>query len=116
MFPGIGRDLNPRKMSAMMKKMGIDVEEIENVEEVIIRTPDKDIVFKDAEVSVMVVQGKRSYQIVGTPQEMARQLKIPEDDVKLVMEQSHASESDAQNALKETKGDIAAAIMKLSKI
>ncbi len=102
-------------MSAMMKKMGIDVNEIENVEEVIIRTPEKDIIFKDAEVSEMVVQGKRSYQVVGTPQEVAREQKIPEDDVKLVMEQSHASESDARNALKETKGDIAAAILNLGK-
>lgn len=99
----------------MMKQMGIDVNEIENVEEVIIRTPEKDIVFKDAQVSVMDARGMKTYQIIGTPQEVAREIRIPDEDVKLVMEQAKVSESDARNALRETKGDIAAAILKLSK-
>ncbi len=115
MFPGLGKGLNPRKMASMMKQMGIDINEIENVEEVIIRTPEKDIIFKDAQVSIMDARGMKTYQVVGTPQEVAREAKIPEDDVKLVVEQTKVSESDARNALKETKGDIAAAIMKLSK-
>jgi len=41
--------------------------------------------------------------------------KIPHEDIKLVMEQTKSSENEAKNALKETKGDIAAAILKLSK-
>ena len=98
-----------------MKQMGIDLNEIENVEEVIIRTPDKDIVFKDAEVTIMDAKGMKTYQVVGTPQEIAREMKIPEDDIKLVMEQAKAGENEARAALKETKGDIAAAILKLSK-
>ena len=115
MFPGLGRGINPRKMASMMKQMGIDINQIENVEEVIIRTPEKDIIFKDAEVTIMDAKGMKTYQIVGTPQEVAREVKIPEEDIKLVMEQTGSSESDARNALKETKGDIAAAILKLSK-
>jgi len=114
MFPGI-KGLNPRKMASMMKQMGIDVSEIENVEEVLIRTPEKDIVFKDAQVTVMDARGMKTYQVMGTPQEIARELKIPEEDVKLVMEQAKVSEADAKNALRETRGDIAAAILKLSK-
>ncbi len=107
--------MNPRKMASMMKQMGIDINEIENVEEVIIRTPEKDIIFKDAEVTIMDARGMKTYQIVGTPQEVAREIKIPEDDIKLVMEQTSSSENDARNALKETKGDIAEAILKLTK-
>lgn len=98
-----------------MKQMGIDINEIENVEEVIIRTPEKDIVFKDAQVSIMDARGMKTYQVVGTPQEIAREINIPDEDVKLVMEQTKSSEIDARNALKETKGDIAAAILKLGK-
>ncbi len=98
-----------------MKQMGIDASEIEHVEEVIIRTPQKDIVFKDAQVTIMDVRGMKSYQVVGTPQEITREVKIPEEDVKLVMEQAKTNETDALNALKETKGDIAAAILKLAK-
>src|SRR5574341_2396558 len=115
MFPGLGKGINPRKMAAMMKQMGIDINEIENVEEVIIRTPEKDIVFKDAQVSIMDARGMKTYQVVGTPQEIAREINIPDEDVKLVMEQTKSSEIDARNALKETKGDIAAAILKLGK-
>ncbi len=114
MFPGLGRGINPRKMASMMKQMGIDINELENVEEVIIRTPQKDIIFKDAQVTIMDAKGMKTYQIVGTPQEIEREAKIPEEDIKLVMEQTKASESDARDALKETKGDIAAAILKLS--
>jgi nascent polypeptide-associated complex subunit alpha len=44
-----------------------------------------------------------------------REVKIPEDDIKLVMEQTKSNDADAKNALIETKGDIAAAIMKLTK-
>jgi len=115
MFPGLGKGINPRKMAAMMKQMGIDIDEIENVEEVIIRTPQKDIIFRDAQVTVMDAKGMKTYQVVGTPQEVAREAKIPEEDIKLVMEQAKAAEADARNALKETKGDIAAAILKLTK-
>ncbi len=99
----------------MMKQMGIDINELENVEEVIIRTPEKDIVFKDAEVTIMDARGMKTYQIVGTPHEVPREIKIPEEDVKLVIEQTKSSDSDARKALVETKGDIAAAILKLSK-
>lgn len=102
-------------MASMMKQMGIDVNEIEDVEEVIIRTPQKDIIFKDAQVTIMDARGMKTYQVMGTPQEVARETKIPDGDVKLVMEQAKSSEVDALNALKETKGDIAEAILKLSK-
>ena len=115
MFPGLGKGINPRKMASMMKQMGIDINEVENVEEVIIRTSEKDIVFKDAEVTIMDARGMKTYQVVGTPHEVPREVKIPEDDVKLVMEQTKSSDNDARAALLETKGDIAAAILKLSK-
>jgi len=115
MFPGLGKGINPRKMASMMKQMGIDINEIENVEEVIIRTAEKDIVFKDAQVTLMDAKGMKTYQVVGTPQEVARELAIPQEDIKLVMEQTKAGENEAKSALKETKGDIAAAILKLSK-
>jgi len=103
-------------MASMMKQMGIDINEIDDVEEVIIRTPQKDIIFKDAQVTIMDAKGMKTYQVTGTPQEVVREVTIPEEDVKLVMEQSKSNEIDARNALKETKGDIAAAILKLSKI
>jgi nascent polypeptide-associated complex subunit alpha len=109
-----GKGMNPKKMKQMMKQMGISVDEISDVEQVIIRTPDKDIVFNDANVSIMNAQGVDTYQIVGTPEEVAREVEIPEDDVRLVSEQTGVSEEKAKEALKDANGDLAEAIMQLS--
>ena len=115
MFPGVGgRGMNPAKMKQMMKQMGISVDEISNVEQVIIRTPDVDIVFNDANVTVMNAQGADTYQVVGTPEKVPRKLEIPDDDVRLVAEQTGVSEEDARKALENAKGDLAEAILALS--
>jgi nascent polypeptide-associated complex subunit alpha len=114
MIPGMGRGMNPQKMKQMMKQMGINLESIDDVEQVIIRTPEKDIVFNDAQVTIMDARGAKTYQVVGTPEEVQRELVIPEDDVKLVAEQTGTPEETARDALKQTKGDIAEAIIKLS--
>ncbi|SFM49155.1 nascent polypeptide-associated complex protein [Methanolobus profundi] len=115
MFPGIGgRGMNPAKVKQMMKQMGINITEINDVEQVIIRTVDRDIVFNDANVSIMNAQGTDTYQIVGTPEEVARELQIPDDDVRLVAEQTGVSEDQARDALKDANGDLAEAILALS--
>ncbi|MEM2924889.1 MAG: nascent polypeptide-associated complex protein [Methanocellales archaeon] len=114
MIPGMGRGMNPKKLQQMMKQMGIEISEIEGVKEVIIRTIDKEIVFKDAQVTVMEARGIKTYQIIGTPVEKAIEIKIPEADIKLVMEQTGSSEEKARAALIETKGDLAEAILKLT--
>lgn len=106
--------MNPRKMKQMMKQMGISIDEIEDVEEVIIRTPDKEIVFADAVVTVMNAQGNQSFQIVGTPEERPRGISIPDSDIELVVAQTGKSPEDAKAALEECNGDLAEAIVKLS--
>jgi nascent polypeptide-associated complex subunit alpha len=115
MIPGMGgRGMNPAKVKQMMKQMGINITEINDVEQVIIRTPDRDIVFNDADVSIMNAQGVDTYQIVGTPEEVARELQIPDDDVRLVAEQTGVSVDKARAALKNANGDLAEAILALS--
>jgi len=109
MFP---KGMNPKKLKQMMKQMGIDVEIIEDVKEVKIITKDKEISFKDPEVTVMNVQGSKTYQITGTPEEKEIST-IKREDIDLVMEKAGVTEDDAKKALEETDGDIAAAIMKL---
>ncbi|HIH37128.1 MAG TPA: nascent polypeptide-associated complex protein [Methanocellales archaeon] len=113
MFPGM-RGMNPQKLKQMMKQMGIDIKEIEGVEEVIIRTTDREIVFRDADVTIMDARGVKTYQIAGTPEECPRE-EIPAADVQLVIEQTGVSEMEAKAALKEVKGDLAEAIMNLKK-
>lgn len=115
MFPGVGgRGMNPAKMKQMMKQMGINIDEIPNVEQVIIRTSDTDIVFNDANVTIMNAQGTDTYQIVGTPEKVPRKLEIPADDIRLVVEQTGVSEEEAKKALENAKGDLAEAILAIS--
>lgn len=112
MMPG---RINPRQMNQMMKRLGINVKEIENVKKVIIQTDTKDYVFDEAEVTMMDAQGQKTYQIVGRPRIVERKEEIPQGDIDLVMQQTGKSAEEAKKALKETNGDIAEAILKLTK-
>ena len=71
MMPG---RMNPRQMSKMMKRLGINVKEITNVKKVIIQTDTKEYVFEDAEVTLMDAQGQKTYQIVGTPKIQSKKI------------------------------------------
>jgi len=112
MMPG---NMNPRQLNQMMRRFGINVKEIENVKKVTIQTDTKEYVFENPDVTMMDAQGQTTYQIIGKPKIVERKEEIPQDDVKLVMEQTGKSEKEAKKALEETKGDIAEAILKLKK-
>ncbi len=115
---GIG--VSPKKLSQMMKQTGINVEEINDVEEVVIKTADAELVFEDATVTVMDVQGVKTYQITGTPVKRPKpesglepEVSISTEDLEIVMEKAGCSEAEAKAALNETKGDLAEAISRL---
>jgi len=111
MMPG---RMNPRQMNQMMKRLGINVKEIENVKKVIIQTDKKEYIFDNAEVTIMDAQGQKTYQITGRAQIKELSEEIPKDDIDLVAEQTGKTKEEAKKALKETKGDIAEAILKLT--
>ncbi len=119
MMPGMGGRVNPRQMKQAMKRMGISTEEIHDVEEVIIRTATTEYVIKKAEVTVMAVQGQKTYQIVGETESRPRTREtVPgalynEEDVKLVIEQTSCTREKAVEALKATDGELAEAILKI---
>jgi len=115
-----GGRMNPKQMKAMMKRMGIDQEELSDVEEVVIKTKTRELVFKDAVVTAVSVQGQKTYQVVGKPQERERRREegeeeggIPQDDIKLVVSQTGCTAAEAKKALQETDGAPAEAILKI---
>ncbi len=110
MMPG----MNPRKMQSMMKRMGIQQQEIDAVE-VIIKTQDKQLVFSQPQVSKVNMMGQQTYQIVGEPEErsLSTEPEITEEDIDTVVQQTNVSKEDAEKALKNSKGDIAKAILDL---
>ncbi len=104
--------MNPKQMKKMMKQMGIEMDEIE-AEEVIIVTKGEEWVFKNPSVVKITAKGVETFQISGD-YEVRERIVISEDDVKLVAEQAGVSEDDARRALEEAKGDIAEALLKLT--
>ena len=115
MIPG----MKPKKMKQMerqMKKMGMKMDDVEGVEEVIIRCRDKDIIISPAEVNIMNVMGSDTYQITGNVREEEKEivLEINDEDIELVANQVGVSKEVAEDALKEANGDLAEAIMKLN--
>lgn len=102
--------MGAKQMEKMMKQMGIHTDKIE-ASEVIIKCADKDIVITKPDITAIEMKGERSFQIVGPSEERPKE-KFSADDVKMIMDQTGASEDDAREAL-ESEGDIAGAIMKI---
>jgi nascent polypeptide-associated complex subunit alpha len=127
--------MNPKKMQRMMKQLGINIQELDDVDEIIIRTSDKEYVFNDdVAVTIMISQGQKTYQIVGNPsvrergsepihkakedaepeaEEEEKELEIPQEDIELICQQTGVSEEEARAALEACDGNPAEAILKL---
>lgn len=106
--------MNPRKMAQMMKQLGIQQQEI-NATEVIIRTPEKDLIIANPSVQKVNMMGQETFQVSGEITEQARSStpEISEEDIKTVMEQTGASKEAAQKAIQGAEGDLAQAILSL---
>ena len=110
------KHMGPREAKRMMKRMGLGMGSIPNVEQVIIRTSQKELILEEPEVSILDVQGQRIYQIVGgklSETTGTEQETISEEDVRLVADQTGKSVDEAKQALIETGGDLAKAILLL---
>lgn len=117
-----GVNLSPKKLDQMMKQVGLSVEEMNDVEEVVIKTADAELVFEDATVTIMETQGSKMYQITGTPvkrpkrelvSEQEHEVRISAEDVEIVMEKAGCGAEEAKATLIETRGDLAEAISRL---
>ena len=116
MIPGMNRK-QMKQMERQMKKMGMKMEELEGVQEVIIRFEDKELIIDEPSVSLMNVMGSETYQIEGQSREVEIEvvIEIPEEDIEMVASSAGVSKQEAKEALKESKGDLAEAIMNLNK-
>ncbi len=121
------RGMSPKQIARMMKKMGIEQSDLKGVKEVIIRFEDKEWLISNPQVGVIKQAGSESYQVSGnkvvrsitsgspstTSEEQVREIEIPVEDAALVASQTGVTIERATEALKETEGDLAAAILKL---
>jgi len=111
MIPG----MNPRQMQHMMRQMGMSQEELDATE-VIIKTPNKTLVFSNPSVQQIKMQGQTTFQLSGefTESEPKLEIQISESDLEMVMGQAGVSKEEARKALEKSEGDIAQAIVTLS--
>ena len=119
--------MDSRRARRMMKQMGMNMNEVSDVKRVIIQGENKEIVIEGPQVTSINVQGTKMYQVAGGRETERRpttssatetgpekeELVIPEEDILLVAQQANVSIDRARNALKESEGDLAHAIIKL---
>jgi len=112
---GGGRGGN-RQMRRMMDKMGMDMEEVNNVQEVIIKTDKKEIIINKPAVTEMKTKDSSIFQVVADSIE-EKELEVQifsDEDISLVSQQANVDEETAKNALAEAEGDLARAILLLT--
>jgi len=111
MFPG----LNPKKMNALMKQMGIQQEDI-NAKRVIIETEEKNIIINNPTVTKINMQGQTNFQISGDISEEIAELEEDktEEDIKTIVEKTKCTKEQAKEALEKANGDLTEAILSLS--
>lgn len=103
--------LDPNMMRKLMKN--IKMEEVA-ASEVIIKTDSGDIIISEPSVQRMKVKGRDTFQVSGEVIE-EETIEVSEDDLALVMDKTGCSEDEALEALGESGGDIAGAILYLKK-
>ena len=110
-------NVDPKQLKKMMDKMGIKSSEID-ANRVIIESSEGDIIIEEPQVILIEAQGTKSFQISGNVSERevkeVEKVEISEDDIKMVKEQSGVEDDRLiREALEETNGNIAEAILRL---
>ena len=105
-----------RNMRRMMDKMGLDMSELPNVQEVIIKTDKKEIIIAKPSVTEMKAKENTIFQVIADGYE-EKEREVPvfsDEDSELVCQQASVSKEQAIDALTEAKGDLARAILLLT--
>ena len=105
--------MNPKKMQAMMKQMGISQDEIPATRVTIDKTDGSKIIIENPSVTKIEMQGQETFQIAGEIKEETSEVGISEEDIKTITEKTGCSEEKAREALEKT-GDLAEAILEVS--
>ena len=102
--------MDPKQMQKLMKQMGIKSEELAATKVTIELKEGGRLVIFEPNVIQIEMDGEKTFQIGG---KMHEEKEAGEDDIRMVMESAGCSREEAQNALRETGGDIAEAIIHL---
>lgn len=119
------RKLSPRQLKRMQSRLlgslGLDVKELGQAEEVLIRFSDRELVIHGPNIIEMKIEGENILQVIGGEveerepgeAEAEERYEPSQDDILLVAAQAGVSEEEAAQALRDTEGDLAKAILLL---
>ncbi len=118
MIPGI----NPKKMQAMMKQMGISQDEIDSKRVIIEKQDNTKIIIENPSVIKINMQGQTNFQISGDikedekveDEEISEEDKLKQD-IQTIIDQTGCSPDVAAIELEKNKGDIVETILSLKK-
>jgi len=96
----------------MAKRMGIQSSSID-AEEVVIKTPEKEIIISNPQVSKVNMMGQETWQITGEATDKPRK-PFSDEDIDTVVNQTGAGRTEVTEALEAAHGDLAEAIIKLN--
>lgn len=109
---------NPHELRKLLKRYGVEVEELRGVDRVEFYMGLKKIVVNLPQVIVFKMANQVVYQVIGTEiseEQLTtmkeQEIQVSEDDVKFVMQYAGVSRDKAVEALIKARGDIAKAIM-----
>ena len=105
-----------REMRRMLDKMGLEMKDLGDIEEVIIKTETKEIYLIKPQIIEMKGKDNTIFQVVATDiEEKKRDVPIfKEEDIILVMQQANVTKEKAVQALTDANGDMAQAILDLT--
>ena len=103
-------------MRRMLDKMGLEMQDIGNIEEVIIKTESRELYLLKPQVIQMKGKENTIFQVIASEiEERVRDVpSIREEDIILVIQQANVGREKAIQALTDAKGDIAQAIISLT--
>ena len=103
--------IDPKQMQRMLKQFGIKSEELD-AKRVVFELPGgKNLVVNNPSVTVVDMQGKKTFTVMGETSEASQEL--PKADIEMVAKQANVDLKKAEAALKKNEGDIASAILEL---
>lgn len=108
-------DFNPKKMKGIMKQLGIEMIELKEIKEVIIKCKSEDIIIKSPSVSLMKANGIETYQISNGSSKIinhnnTNNIAIKEEDISFICDTTGVSREKAEKMLLKNNGDIAETI------
>jgi len=105
--------INPKKMQAVMKQMGMSQENIDASRVIIEKRNNTKIIFDNPSITKITMQGQETFQITGENREESTEVVISEEDINTIVEKTGCTKEKAKETLKKT-GDLAEAILELS--